>query len=251
MSKKVFISGSISVKKLPISVMASLQKMIDNQLEILVGDASGIDELVQHFFAQQQYYNVTVYSITHKPRIKRSSNFKSQYIEVVTESSRERERQRDKDAAMTNDSDYSLVIWDGFSKGSYANILRSIQQGKSARVYLSGIQEFLPQEKVSENEIKYIYETNNGYSAREVVKYLQEKDINFFKNTLALNKYLVNNNVIEKKDKDYIPLADPKYFIINYYHGKMTGFSFTMEFVGWLEAQIKDSLYCDEQKELF
>ena len=39
---------------------------------------------------------------------------------------------------MTNDSEYSLVIWDGKSKGSYSNILRSLEQNKPVKVYMSG-----------------------------------------------------------------------------------------------------------------
>ena len=40
-----------------------------------------------------------------------------------------------KDEAMSNDSDFSFVIWDGKSKGSFANILRAIDSNKFAKVY--------------------------------------------------------------------------------------------------------------------
>ena len=47
----------------------------------------------------------------------------------------EREKQTYKDEAMSTDSDFSFVIWDGKSKGSFANILRAINSNKFAKVY--------------------------------------------------------------------------------------------------------------------
>jgi hypothetical protein len=63
MKNIVFISGSISMKKLPQKVINSINKIIDQNFEILVGDASGIDTLVQEYCLSLNYFNVTVYSI--------------------------------------------------------------------------------------------------------------------------------------------------------------------------------------------
>lgn len=60
---KVFISGSISIKKLPACVEDSIKKIIDAKLEILVGDADGIDTMVQNYCKKLNYNAVTVYSI--------------------------------------------------------------------------------------------------------------------------------------------------------------------------------------------
>ena len=46
-TQKVFISGSIAVKKLDNEVLSSLQKMMQNGLQILVGDAKGVDSQIQ------------------------------------------------------------------------------------------------------------------------------------------------------------------------------------------------------------
>ena len=64
----VFISGSISIQILPQEVKNSIHKIIDNQMKILVGDANGIDSLVQDYCFSLGYFNVTIYSISSMPR---------------------------------------------------------------------------------------------------------------------------------------------------------------------------------------
>ncbi|MEQ1418315.1 hypothetical protein [Acinetobacter indicus] len=237
--KKVFISGSIAIKTLPDCVLQSLDKMMQNNLEILVGDASGIDEQIQKIFAKHKYQHVTVYSIYNQPRTLNSSDFKVKVIDVEIDSSREREKQKEKDKAMTTDSEYSLVIWDGKSKGSYSNILRSLEQNKPVRVYLDEINNFIEQKKVTVAEIEYIYRKNNGYSAQEVLEYLIDSNINQFKNTRELNKYLLEKKIIVKEESIYIPLMDKKFFIVEMYQGKPSGLKFTNEFMQWFEEELR------------
>lgn len=251
MTNKVFISGSIAIPQLPRSILLSLEKMIDNNLEILVGDASGIDEKVQQFFAQKNYNNLTVYSIYNPPRNRVSSSFKMKFIEITIETSREREKQKVKDKAMTYDSDFSLVIWDGRSRGSYANILRSLDQNKPVKVYLLEIKDFLDKAKITKPEIEFIYRNNNGYTAAEVVDYLIEAGIQEFKNTREFNKYLIGKKIIEKQDSIYIPLSNNKsHFIIEKYQGKVKGLRFTNDFIQWLEIELK-KLKNFEQNDMF
>ena len=75
MREKVFISGSISIKKLPKEVLKSIDKIISNHFEILVGDANGVDKLVQEYCLKKQYFDVTVYSIFDFPRNRKSEKF--------------------------------------------------------------------------------------------------------------------------------------------------------------------------------
>lgn len=248
--KKVFVSGSIAIKVLPECVLQSLYKMMQNNLEVLVGDAIGIDEQVQKYFAKHKYQNVTVYSIYNQPRNLNSSDFDVKVVNVTIDSSSEREKQKEKDGAMTKDSEYSLVIWDGKSKGSYANILRSLEQHKPVRVYLDRINNFIEQNKITVPEIEFIYRQSNGYSAQEVVEYLVESNINQFKSTRELNKYLIEKKIIGKEESIYIPLGDKKYFIIETYQGKAKGLKFTNEFMQWFEIELKKSSHF-EQDDMF
>jgi hypothetical protein len=111
---KVVISGSRSIKELPAEAKSRIKKIISLDAEILVGDAPGVDSLVQEFLVQQQYVKVCVYFAYAKARnnvgsFKTRSGYSS-YIE--------------RDKAMCQAADYGLAIWDGKSGGTRANIDR-------------------------------------------------------------------------------------------------------------------------------
>lgn len=239
MKNKVFISGSISIKKLPQEVMNSIDKIIEQNLEILVGDAKGIDTLVQNYCLSLNYYNITIYSISTFPRYKASDNFKIKYIEVPSSIKRERERQQEKDKAMTLDSEFTFTVWDSKSKGSYANILRGLDNHKKVKIYLFDKNSFL--NKIRKDEIEFIYRENNGYTASEVIQYLKNEAEEVFQKTQDLNKYLISKLVIQKDDKIYMPTNKYKnLFIIDKYHGKTKGIKFRSEFISWIEKNIKE-----------
>lgn len=237
--KKVFISGSISIKKLNHEIVESLESIISKNYTVLVGDAPGIDTLIQDYFNRKNYYNVEIYSITSFPRYKANIAFQSKYIEVSNEIKKERERQTHKDKAMSEDSNFSLVIWDGSSKGSFSNILRALEYKKYVKVYYSLQNSFLEQSKLTKEEIEFIFRTNNGYTASEVVEYLMNNGTDKFKKTQELNKYLLENKIIKKEDKIYLP--DSNYqdlMIVDYYRGQPKGIRFTNDFIAWIESHI-------------
>ena len=240
MKNKVFISGSITIKKLPSCVEGSIQRIKDQNLELLVGDADGIDTMVQNYCKRINYLNVTVYSIYSSPRYK-VPGFNKKYIVVKSDSKKERERQNEKDAAMTMDSEYNLVIWDGKSKGSYQNILRAIENSKKIKVYLQSENKFLASDKITSNEIEFIYRKNNGYTAKEVVEYLINEGEDYFQQTRAFNKCLMEQRIIKKEDGVYLPMPQyEKLFIIDKYRGKIKGIKFNNDFINWVEKWVKE-----------
>lgn len=244
---KVFISGSITIKVLPQCVKESINKIIDKSMGILVGDADGVDSIVQDYCSQLGYSNVTVYSIYNQPRYK-VREFGSKYIIPKSDSKKERELQQEKDAAMTIDADYSLVIWDGRSKGSYQNIIRAIDNNKKVKLYLVCEGRFQEQEKINKNEVEYIYRTNNGYSAAEIVEYLKNEGEEYLQDTRALNKLLLSLDVIKKEDSIYLPMPDYEYlFMIDEYRGKTKGIRFTNQFINWFEDKLKKIKPLEEQ----
>jgi hypothetical protein len=241
MSEKVFVSGSISLKTLPCAIEQRLENMIRNNLEILVGDASGVDTLTQKFCRNRNYNNVTVYSIYSTPRFA-LPDFRLETVEVPETVKSERERQRFKDQAMTSASQYSLVIWNGSSKGSYRNIKRALAEEKKVVVYLSQEGSFLPDNKTNDSEIDYIYRTNNGYSASEVVDELQRTGYDYFNNTRSFNKKLIEIRIIKKEEGVYLPCPEyGKYFFITKHRGKVTGIRFKIEFINWIENWIREN----------
>lgn len=235
----VFISGSIAIKSIPRSVENSINRIMDQNININVGDADGIDSMIQNYCKRKKYFNVTVYSIYSSPRYK-APCFNKKYIIVKSESKRERERQKEKDSAMTIESDFSLVIWDGKSKGSYQNIRRAIENNKKVKVYLQLENQYLGASKVTSDEIEFIYRENNGYTAKEVVEYLLNEGEDFFQQTRAFNKCLMEQHIIKKENGIYLPI--PQYenlFLIDKYRGKVKGIKFNNHFINWVEKWVK------------
>lgn len=239
---KVFISGSISIKKLPLEVIESIKKIIENKIHILVGDADGIDTLIQDFCLKENYTDLTVYSISAIPRYKASEKFNFKHIFPDENIKKERARQQEKDKAMTLDSEFSFVIWDGKSKGSYANLMRALENNKKIKVYNNISKTFLEQSKINKVEIEYIYRENNGYTASEVVQYLKDEVIDVFQRTQDLNKYLIEQSIIKKDQNIYTPTnGHEELFIIDKYRGKVKGIKFKNEFISWLENNLNKS----------
>ena len=236
-TNSVFISGSISIKILPSQVISSIETMIDKNMTILVGDAPGIDSLVQDVCNTKNYLNVIVYTITSTPRYKANSQFQEKNIFVGQEIKSQRERQTYKDKAMSEESTFSLVVWDGLSKGSYANIIRALKSNKLVKIYYQEINDYIESKKVTIDEIDYIYREKNGYTALEVIRYLQDNGIERYKRSQDLNKFLLTQNLLTKEGKIYQPTEKkPELFIIEKYRGKPSGVKFNNNFIDWIET---------------
>ncbi len=210
--KKVFISGSIDINKLDDLVINSLDKIISQNIQVLVGDANGVDTLVQKYLARQNYFNVIVYTIFEKPRNLLSNNFKIERIDV--ENFFGRKAQEKKDEAMTKNSDYSFVIWNGKSKGSFNNILRAIENNKKLKVYYTKEKRFLEKEELKVENIKKIYYKYNGLGLKELAKQTNQS-LSYIKEVL----------------KHY-----PQFKIINYYKGKRQ-VKYSIDFIDILNKQ--------------
>ena len=131
----VFISGSISIKTLPNEVIKSFDKIISQNIQVYVGDTDGIDTLTQNYFASKNYTNVTICTIYNTPRNVASNQFAIKQVNYDHTIISEREKQTSKDEFMTTHSDYSFVVWDGKSKGSFSNIQRALEQDKKLKIY--------------------------------------------------------------------------------------------------------------------
>lgn len=132
----VFISGSRNVTELTKRMKEVLDNLILEQNDIIIGDAQGVDKIVQEYLLSKEYFNVTVYFATDIPRNKISNKFKEFYVFTSSDKSF-RDRMTIRDAVMTHDANYGIVFWDGFSKGSRANIKRLESQSKRCLVILN------------------------------------------------------------------------------------------------------------------
>lgn len=124
---KVFVSGSISIKSLPLIAKQKLNNIMNNNLTVLVGDANGIDKIVQEYLSDNHYNNVVVYYAGNCIR----NNIGHWTTENVPSGNLQgRAKYTLKDLRMASDSDFGLMIWDGLSKGTQNNINEMLNLGK-------------------------------------------------------------------------------------------------------------------------
>jgi len=133
----VFISGSISINRLPPLALEKINAIIEKNYRILIGDAKGVDSLVQEYLLKKKYSNVIVYFTGENIR-NNAGGWESNKIITGAENKKGRELYTVKDKAMANDADYGLMVWDGKSKGTLGNINEMKKQNKRYYVILNG-----------------------------------------------------------------------------------------------------------------
>lgn len=203
--KKIFISGSMGMKKLPLRVEKALDLIISKKYKILVWDAFWIDEKIQEYFVNKNYFYLFIYSISN-PRIFKSEKFKSIKVKIDETIKDLRERQTQKDIFMNNKSDLLFVIWDWASKGSYSNIIRALNENKEVQVFYDD--NFLQKEKLNIKNITNIYNKNHKYSLSEYIKDENSKikSAKKMKEILISEWILIWENKINEKYKKVIDI---------------------------------------------
>jgi hypothetical protein len=136
----VFVAGSRRVNHLAADVCRRLDEMIQRELAILVGDANGADKAIQTHFAERSYKNVRVFCTAGDCR----NNVGAWPVRAVPAPHRVRDFAffTAKDAAMADEADVGLMLWDGQSTGTMVNVARLIARGKITVVYLSPAAKF-------------------------------------------------------------------------------------------------------------
>ena len=139
--EKVFIAGSIGIKNLDSKVTSKINNVINSQLDIVLGDANGVDSSVQHYLSEKKVENVTVFCSGDEPR----NNLGRWKIHPVSTKYAPNTRAfyKAKDLAMANSCNYGLMIWDSKSPGTLSNILELLHQNKSAWVYVNKVKDFI------------------------------------------------------------------------------------------------------------
>lgn len=195
-SKKIFISWSMSIKKLPEGVLKTLEILKEKKYKIFVWDAPWIDWLIQEYFSKNNYFNVFVYSIW-EPRVLKSFKFKNKKIFINEYEKDLRKKQTEKDIFMTKQSNVSFVIWDWASKWSFNNILRSIEQSKDIQVFYDN--KFIEKNDLTKDFIENIYKNNHKYSLTEYLR--EEKDNLIVKDTKKMKEVLISKWIISIEEK--------------------------------------------------
>lgn len=136
---KVFIGGSQSIKKLPASVAARIDNIVEGDFTVLIGEASGADMCVQKYLAEKGYANMIVFC-TGVCR----NNAGGWKTMVVSANAGERgfDFYALKDREMAREAEYGFMVWDGKSKGTLNNVLNLLSDNKSTLVFFSPEESF-------------------------------------------------------------------------------------------------------------
>jgi hypothetical protein len=139
---KVFVAGSRALSRLNDAVRKRLDRIISEEHQVLIGDANGADRIVQQYFADHHYRNVTVFCTGGRCR-----NNVGQWTTVAIAPPLGVHSGRDfyavKDQEMAAKATHGLMLWDGESRGTFANIRNLVRDSKPVVVYLSPAKEFI------------------------------------------------------------------------------------------------------------
>ena len=138
---KVFISGSMRIKRLDKNVLDRINNIIEKHYCVIVGDADGVDSSVQEYLKQKGAESVLVYCTGNKPR-NNLGNWKTNNV-LTTSRPGTRAYYTAKDLKMAADCDYGLMVWDSKSTGTLSNAIELLARHKKSLVYINKAKEFL------------------------------------------------------------------------------------------------------------
>ena len=133
--KTVFLSGSRRISRINEAIRNRLDNIVANELSIIVGDANGADKAMQSYLARKEYGHVTVFCAGTRCRNNVGGWSTDNVLVDPKLSGRDFYAQKDKE--MARKADFGLIIWDGKSPGSVANMVELLKAGKKVVVYFT------------------------------------------------------------------------------------------------------------------
>jgi hypothetical protein len=133
---KVFIAGSRRLSELSRDVTQRLDNIVEKDLNVLVGDANGVDKAVQAYFRKKGYPNVKVFCMEGGCR-NNVGNWPAHAVSAANPARRDFAYYSTKDRVMSEEADYGLMLWDGESRGTLTSIVDLVGRGKPVAVYFA------------------------------------------------------------------------------------------------------------------
>ncbi len=135
MTTKVFIAGSMNIKHLDPKVKERIDKIIEQDLEVIVGDADGADTSIQWHLFNSGKAKTTVFCSGSAPR----NNVGGWPVESVETKYAEGSRAffTAKDLRMAEVADYGLMVWDTKSTGTLSNVIELLVRKKKSVVFVN------------------------------------------------------------------------------------------------------------------
>ena len=150
MMSKVFISGSMRIKRLDTMVKDRIDNIINSGFTILIGDADGVDASIQELLNSKGYTKVTIFCSGHKER----NNIGNWNVEKIPTDYQVNTRLffTAKDIQMAKKCDYGFMVWDSKSTGTLSNVYELLTQGKKSLVFINKLKTFIKVCKVIDFE---------------------------------------------------------------------------------------------------
>lgn len=200
MEKRVFFSGSHTLKMLPQQAKKVLKLAKEKNVTVLVGDCNGADKLVQQELIG--YKNVVVYSMYQNPR----NNLGNWTVKTIPNSYAEKVDyatwQQQKDIAMSKDCTSAVALWDGNSNGTRANKDRVLAMKKKVLLITAPNGEPMPflQTYITPRKYAGIGDVNIPENIKNLIHMLAEE--------LAKDGYILRTGGAKGADTAFIEGCD-------------------------------------------
>jgi len=129
----IFIGGSREIFELPEPAIARIGAIVGAEHGVLIGDALGVDAEVQSLLAGYRYEHVGVFHAGREPR--NNLGDWAAYHVPSSEGAHGYLIHAARDQEMARRADFGLMIWDGASPGTAANVLRLAMANKPCVIY--------------------------------------------------------------------------------------------------------------------
>lgn len=138
---RVFLGGSRRVSRLNASIREKLDELVQRHLQVIIGDANGADRAMQQQLADWGYADVEVFYVGRAPR----NNVGAWPMRRVSTASNLKgfEFYAAKDREMSREAECGLMLWDGQSRGTLANVENLLRVGKPVALYIGPARRFV------------------------------------------------------------------------------------------------------------
>ncbi len=193
--KKIFISGSMKIKRIDKKVKERIDNIINSNFPILLGDADGVDTSVQELVKSKGYKNVIIYCSGDHVR----NNIGGWDVRKIKTDYEKNSRLffTAKDIQMAKECDYGLMVWDSKSTGTLNNIYELLSRGKKSLVFVNKMKEFIKITNLDEFEKLTSFMSSSAFEKADRKIQLRKKiqglkyrggfyECEYFKNRIAV-----------------------------------------------------------------
>lgn len=191
--KKIFISGSMRIKRIDKKVKERVDNIINSNFPILLGDADGVDTSIQELVKSKEYKDVVIYCSGDNVR----NNIGRWEVRKIMTDYKKNTRLffTAKDIQMAKECDYGLMVWDSKSTGTLNNVYELLSQEKKSLVFVNKMKTFIKVTDIDEFEKLTSFMSSSAFEkadkkiqVREKIHGLKYRQIDMFEAHLTLQR---------------------------------------------------------------